>query len=139
MRWLLALAVTLTLVPAASAAVPNACTLLTLAQVVSALGGKSSSQRGFATRGAATCIWTAPGNVMLNLQLLQMTKADFKQGLADEQGAQRLRGIGELAYVLGGGRALTVWHRGITITVAYNTQTRLQAAKRVATAAVARL
>ena len=139
MRCLLALAASLALVPAATAAVPNACTLLTPAQVATALGGKSTSQRGFATRGAATCIWTAPGNVMLNLQLLQMTKADFKQGLADEQGKQRLGGIGELAYVLGGGRAVTAWHRGSTITVAYNTQTRLQAAKRVAAAAVARL
>jgi hypothetical protein len=140
-RWPLTLsvAVSLMLAPAASAAVPNACTLLTTAQVEKALGGKSTSRRGFSTRGATTCIWTSSASVMMNLQLLQMSKADFREGLADEPGKVALRGIGELAYVLGGGRTVTVWHRGVAITVAFNSQERLQDAKGVARAAVARL
>ncbi len=139
MRSVLALAVSLALIPAASAAVPNACTLLTPAQVETALGGKTKHRRGFSSRGAAVCIWTSPANVMLVLQVLQMTRADFKKGLSDEPGAQALHGIGDVAYALSGGRVVTVWYHGIALTVAYNTATPLQTTKRVATAVVARL
>jgi hypothetical protein len=138
-RRLLAPIVILALAPAASAAVPNACTLLTPAQAETAVGGKIKQRRGFSSRGGAVCIWTSSANVMLNVQVLQMSKADFKKGLANEQGAQALRGVGELAYALGGGKTVTAWHRGVTLTVAYNTVPAGQTAKRVASAVVARL
>jgi hypothetical protein len=129
----------LALVPAASAAVPNACTLVPTAQVQSAPDGKIKGRSGYTNRGGSVCIWTSSTNVRLNLQLLAMPKAEFKKGMSDEPEAQAFQGIGELAYVLGGGRVVTAWHRGIALTVAYSTLPPSQAAKRFAKAAVARL
>jgi hypothetical protein len=124
--------------------VPGACTLLTPAELVDALGSRPRYRTAEPGTESSTCMWhdeplTSLGKVTLSVQVVRMTEAAFERALSRGRGGQRVAGLGETAYAFRDGALLTVWHRGYTLTVVNRTDRPLESGKRVAAAAIARL
>src|SRR3954463_12244929 len=105
MRWLLALAVTLTIVPVASSHVPKACTLLTHSQVEAALGAKLQWSEPRGTKLYSMCTFhgepynaSAYGPPTLTLTVNTSTPKQFNQGFNRSMTGVRVRGVGDSAY-----------------------------------------
>jgi hypothetical protein len=148
MRWMLALVVALTVVPAASARVPNACTLLTRAQAEAALGAKLQwSQRQGDNKLSSVCTFhgapynaSAYGHPTLTLVVNRSTPARFRQAFRMSPTAFRVRGIGDDAYATGGiVRTLNVLGRGYGLMVMIPQEKTLQWAKNLAGEALTHL
>jgi hypothetical protein len=149
-RWIAVVGAALALAPAAStAALPKPCALLTNAQVAKLLGSKIDDRVASGNGRYLACKWMgaslgsyAAVQRSLMLQVSRTTKAQFTQAARRAQGAARVRGVGEAAYVEnGGGNAfLTVYARGYVLQLsdAFVTSS-LGVEKAAAKLAVARL
>ena len=147
MRWLLALAVTLTVVPVASARVPSACTLLTRSQAEAALGSKLQWSQRQGTKLYSVCTFhgepynaSAYGHPTLTLTLDKLTPAQFRRGFNLSATAVRVRGVGESAYATSGNvGALNVLGKGYAVTVMIPQGQSMNWAKTIAREALAHL
>lgn len=149
MRWLLAVGAAAALAPAASAGLPNPCTLLTNAEVAKVLGSKVVARAASGNRLYTSCTWTganlggyAPTHRSLAIQVSQSTKAQFEKTARTLPGAIRVTGVGEAAFTqrAGGGSFLNVYARGYGLEVIASLITSpLEVEKRAATAALKRL
>src|SRR5262245_55060729 len=148
MRWLLAPALALVLAANASAAgVPRACTLLSPADVKTALGGAPQWREAKGDRRWQMCTWHgqpfSPGVAQhpeLILMLNKATKASVRREANQSVSSQPVRGVGELAFTLRSGEWLVVWDRGFQLTVqVIGTANPIPVAKRAAAAALGRL
>jgi hypothetical protein len=147
MRWMLALAVALTVVPAASARLPNACTLLTRAQAEAALGAKLQWSQRQGNKLSSTCTFhgepynaSAYAQPTLTLVVNRITPARFRQAFRVSATAFRVRGVGDDAYATGGiVRTLNVLGNGYGLMVMIPQEKTLQWAKRLAGEALTHL
>jgi hypothetical protein len=145
-RWLIGLVLALTFVPAASAGLPNPCTLLTNAQVAKAFGSQIANRTSGGNGGLGrSCSWTgvplgpatsAHGQLMV--QVAPMAEAQFMREAKRAKGGLAVRGVGELAYSVMNGGFIFVWQRGIELTM-FASYVSSQTTKSLATAAVTRL
>jgi hypothetical protein len=117
-RWLLVVAAAAALVPIASAALPNPCTLLTNVEVSGLLRGKIASRtdRPAGVR-ARMCRWVGRNGLALTVILAQRTKAQYEQSARGTPRSIRVNGIGDAAFTvpkaLGG--FLVVWRGGYAL------------------------
>jgi hypothetical protein len=147
MRRLLVPLLALTLAPAAPAALPNACTLLTNAEASRALGTGIAYNASGGDRRYRTCTWhgvpsaaSTYAQPQVVLDVRQMPRNVFARQQARTAEAVPVRGVGRSAYWLPTIRTLFVWQDGLALTVfAARDAGPLPAAKRLAKAAVARL
>lgn len=147
MRWLLALAVVLTVIPVASARVPNACTLLTRSQAEAALGTKLQWSQRQGDKLASICTFhgepynpSGYAQPTMTLMVAQSTPARFRKSFNSTMSGVRVPGIGDSAYATGGQlRALNVLSSGHAVTVFIPEEKNLKWAKTVASEALARL
>jgi len=117
------LALGVAVVPAASARLPNACTLLSAAQIKAALQAKVQWRQRQGTGKYQMCTWhgepynaSSYGAPTLTLTVAATTRARFK-GAARMYGVP-VSGVGELAYLEGGtARFLIVFGKGYSISV----------------------
>jgi hypothetical protein len=114
-------ALALALTPATpAAALPKPCALLTNAQVAKLLGSKVVDRVASRAGHGLACKWNGASlggafavQRSLMLQVARATKAQFEQTARMTQGAVRVRGVGEVAFVENGGTAfLSVYARG---------------------------
>jgi hypothetical protein len=146
-RFLLALAVTLTVVPAASARVPNACTLLSRAQAEAALGTKLQWSQRQGDKFFSVCTFhgepynaSSYGHPTLMLTLNKSTPAGFRRGFNLSRTAVRVRGIGDMAYTTSGNvRAIYVLGKGYALMLTIPQDKGLPWAKTVASEALSHL
>jgi uncharacterized protein DUF3558 len=149
---LLPFALALAFAPAASAALPNPCALLTNAEVAKALGSKVESRDVVAFPGSRgrTCEWKGANLASPNSYAVQRsvmitvstaTKAQFEKGARQTPGAVAVRGVGGAAYATTGVvKFFYAWQYGFTISVvAGNAIDPIQTAKAVAKLAVKRV
>jgi hypothetical protein len=147
MRRLLVPLLALTLVPAAPAALPNACTLLTNNEAAGALGTGISFNASGGDRRYRTCIWhgvpiadSSYAQPQVVLHVRQMPRKAFDRQRARTTEAVAVKGVGGSAYWVPTIRTLFVWQDGLALTVfATRDAGLLPASKRLAKAAVARL
>jgi hypothetical protein len=141
-------AVTLTIVPAASAApLPRACTLLTKAQVKHALGSDVLFSRHQGNRLWQMCTWqgealhpSRPTYRNVSLTVTRGTKARFLGARRQNRSWQPVRGVGELAYYVENLHLLAVWQDGLNLEIVVSYLPKpLASAKGVATAALGHL
>jgi hypothetical protein len=147
MRWFVALAVALTVVPVASARVPNACTLLTRPQAEAALGVKLQWTQPQGTKLYSSCTFhgrpyaaSSPSAPTLTLIVSESTPARFLGSRDASRSAVTVHGIGEFAYTTGGViRTLNVLGKGYAFTLMLPPDKMLPWAKTVAGQVLARL
>jgi hypothetical protein len=145
--WLLALTLALTVVPAGSAAVPKACSLLTSKQVTSVLGSDVLPRTADGNRLWQMCRWQGEALVpnrpcyrQVTLMVSRTSKAGFLQLRNQNLYAQPVRGAGRLAYSAENRGLFAVWQDGLQLEVVVsNVPSPLTTAKRVAIAALANL
>jgi hypothetical protein len=143
----LVLAVMLTVVPVASARVPNACTLLTGSQAQAALGTKLQWKQRQGDKFFSVCTWhgepynaSAYGHPTLMLTLNKSTPARFRRGFNLSRTAVRVRGIGDMAYTTSGMvHALYVLGKGYALMLTIPQDRGLPWAKTVAGEALSHL
>jgi hypothetical protein len=112
----------LTLIPAASAGLPNACTLLTNAEVAKVFGAKIADRTKDAYGG---CTWNGvtPNSFTsyhdtLSIQIVRVTRAQFDKWAKRAKNAVRVRGLGDAAFSqYTPGEFLSVWQNGIYLSV----------------------
>jgi hypothetical protein len=148
MRALLAVVLALALSPVASAGLPNACALLTNAEVAKAFGAKVAN-RTSATNGLYRgCTWDgAPPSsftsyhASLHLDITRITRAQFEKLARKTPNAVPVHGLGEAAFSqYAAGEFLAVWHKGVVLNFALSGgSSPLATAKTLARSAVARL
>jgi hypothetical protein len=118
MRKVFPVLLALTLVPCASAGLPNPCTLLTNAQVSGLLGTKVASRadRPAGIR-ARMCRWVGRNGLALTVILAQRTKAEYEQSARDTPRSIRVNGIGDAAFTVpkSEGGFLVVWRAGYAL------------------------
>jgi hypothetical protein len=147
MRRLLVPLLALTLVPAAPAALPNACTLLTNNQAASALGTGISYRFPGGDRRYRTCTWrgvpladSSYAQPQVVLQVRELPRKAFDRQRARTTEAVGVRGVGASAYWVPTIATLFAWEDGVALTVfAARDAAPLPATRRLATAAFARL
>jgi hypothetical protein len=147
MRWLLALSVMLTVVPVASARVPNACTLLTRSQAEAALRTKLQWSQRQGDKVSSICIfhgepYNAAGYAAPTLTLIvgTSTPAKFRHAFNASSTAVRVRGLGDMAYATSGViGSLQVLDKGYGLVVMIPQGNTLKWAKTVAADALGHL
>jgi len=147
-RWLLAVGAAAALAPAASAGLPNPCTLLTNAEVAKAFGTKIATRTSEGNRYGRSCAWDGvargtftSAHASLRIDLAQTTKADFLRGAKRAKNAVPLQGLGDLAYSeYMAGEFISVWQRGVSVGFDLTgVSTPIASANALAHAALARL
>jgi hypothetical protein len=153
MRWLVVIGTALTLTPSATAGVPSPCSLLTNAQVAKALASKVASKQEmhYTDYRGRTCQWQgvnlAPSSSYavhreLSLMVSTTTKTKFLRFANENQGAVRVAGVGEDAFLLpqGNGGLLSVYAGGYLLELTVSNVTSGSAIeKRLAENAIAQL
>jgi hypothetical protein len=147
MRRLLVPLLALTLVPAAPAALPNACTLLTNNEAAGALRTGIAYKTPGGDRRYRTCTWhgvpsadSSYAQPQVVLQIRQLPRNAFDRQRARTADAVGVRGVGAAAYWLPTITTLFAWEDGIALTVfAARDAAPLPAARHLAKAAFARL
>jgi len=152
MRWLLAVCAALVVAPAASAAVPNPCTLLTNAEATKLLGTRIVARELTGSPVYRLCRWSGKNVALagstqhvqrtLMVSVARVTRAQFEENKTKAPKTTGIGGVGEAAYTLsqGGTKYLNVWHRGFTLElVATFVTAPLDVEKQAAAAAVKRL
>jgi hypothetical protein len=139
--------------PAAIRRVPDACTLLSDAEVRAALGREPAHRtQGVGSPASSTCLWheapvvAGPSDAELALSSSQVSRSSFESLFVGAAAARRVRGLGELAYFVpkgsrpfGAHHVLAVWRRGVALTVfVADTRAPLETTRRLAAAALAR-
>jgi hypothetical protein len=119
---LLVVTLALVIVPtAASAVLPNPCSLLTNNEAATLIGSKIQTRNAAGNRLYHSCTWTgenlggyAPTHRSLMVQVTRATKAQFERSAKQTRGAIRVAGIGEAAFALpqGGGSGMNVRQQG---------------------------
>ena len=124
MRWLCLILLALAFVPAASAAVPNPCALLTNAEVTKAFGGSIESRSAQGNRLYRVCTWVghslgaySSARSSVVVQTNRMSNKAFVKQANQVPGAVPLHGIGQTAYLANNGERLGVWQQGIVVTL----------------------
>jgi hypothetical protein len=152
-RQLLPLVLALAFAPAAAARTPNACALLTNAEVAKAFGEKIETRTA---ASAGVCTWAGlpigtftTAHPQLTLFVGTVTKARFEHdqehetvlpGQVPSAPPRRVSGVGQLAFVSQNDDTLSVWDHGVQLTLLdAGLVSPLQAMKRLATLAVTRL
>jgi hypothetical protein len=147
---LLPVLLALALVPSASAGLPNACTLLTNAEVAKVFGAKIQNRTRDGNRLFGGCTWNGvpPSSftsyhATLRTDIAHLTRAQFDKAAKRAKNAVPVHGVGDAAfseYVDSGSTYLSVWAHGIWISIDLSTgSVWLAAAKTLARAALARL
>jgi hypothetical protein len=141
MRRLLVLAaLALVLAPAASAATPSPCTLVTSDDAGKALGGKVAKGKAQTLGLFRACLYTR-GRRTLTVLVRQIGRSDFdKSAKKNPPPVFPIPGVGDAAYSAGGGSSLLVWQKGTEVSftfVGFNPVVQTQ--KDVAKAALKRL
>jgi hypothetical protein len=140
--------------PAGAARLPRPCGLLSARDVAQALGSGVELR----TAGHASCTWSGRAQgfygarAEVTLAVARATRAQFVRsasvavvagatpGTMRREPAQRIAGVGQVAYFVGMGSELAVWDHGTVLYVStVRVSTPLAAAKRLARAALARL
>jgi len=140
----------LAVAPAASAGLPNPCTLLTNAQVAKVLGSKVVEATPTGNGRYGMCTWKGanmarpdamPAQRSLIVQVSTTTEAAFKKVAEQTPGAVRIAGIGETAYSTHGAlKSVNAFRHGYALmVVAGLTVDPLATAKAAAKLAVAKL
>ena len=125
-------------------AMPDACALLTPAEVVDVVGSRPRQRTPGHGSDIDSCIWhdgpvTTPANEKLVVQVARMPRAVFEDLMSRQRGAQPLEGVGEVAYALREGRGVIVWHAGYSLAIDNRGAMPLETLERVAAAAIARM
>lgn len=134
----------LLLTPAASAALPNPCVLLTNAEVAKVIGNKAETRTPSGNGRFRMCSWTGPplgsfseSHAQLLVQVTRETKAQFEKVANATQGAVRVRGAGDSAYATtGAAKYLEVWQKGYALMIMATFVTDTLQAEKVAAKAV---
>ena len=141
MRWLVSLLAALAFAPAAAAATPKPCALVTVNDASTVLHATASKGKPRVMRPYDVCVFSA-GKKSLTVKIRAVAnKADF------EKSAQKsappvfpFPGVDESAYSAGGGTVLLVWKDGVEIVFSFTGASPvIQTQKDLATAVVARL
>jgi hypothetical protein len=133
-----------------SSLLPDACALLTAAQVRGLFGHAPKHRAGSSGSSGGGCTWQdEPLNVLaapkLVVQVVTMTKANFVETMSRSSTMRPLASFGELAYATRGGAAttfvsLSVWRGGTVLLVGTSVPgTSLEMVETLARSALARL
>ena len=130
------------------AAVPNACAMLTNAEVAKAFGSKIETRTAQGNGRYQMCTWLGPAlgsftsaRAQLIVQVMRRTRAQFDTAAKQAQDAARINGVGQAAYATTGVlKSLNVWQHGYALFIVVGfVSNPLQTEIGVARAAVAHL
>ncbi|HEY3921617.1 MAG TPA: hypothetical protein VGL76_05830 [Gaiellaceae bacterium] len=124
MRFVAVVLVALAVTPVASAALPNACTLISNTQVAPLIGGKVGTRIERGTSLYHTCTWTSVArghygvHSVLTVSVGAETKAQFVHGAEQIPGAHPVAGLGQVAFMQKGGRgSISAWDKGYAVQI----------------------
>ena len=148
MRWLVIIGAALVLAWPAAARAPNACALLTNAEVAKAFGSKIATRTRDGNRYGGSCTWEGVSlgsftsfHATLRIDIAPVTRSEWLKAARKAKNAVPVHGVGDLAYSeYMAGEFLVIWQDGFYVGVELSgVASPVPTAKTLARAALARL